>query len=138
MGFSSSVLRAFLGVNALVDAAIVAMALGLTPGSVPGDLVPSSLVAARASVAGSVASDAFSPSVMRAFAGMVAMWGVCRIGPVFAGGRAPLVVAALSYAGELAYFGAEVAAAGDSAVPGQMGAAGIAGVMAAACAPGRR
>jgi len=126
-------MRLCLGVNSIVDAGIFAAAVGLGTWQMPKDLLPASLVLAQAAGPGGASLDIAAASTMRAFGGMVALWGVCRAAPVFVGGRGPLVVAALSYLCEVAYFAAEYANAGEHGVPGQAGAAGIAAVMAAAC-----
>lgn len=126
-------LRYGVTLNGVGDFVLMAMLLAMPAASMPAQLTPSIVEAAREAGA-SEGAQLLESGVLRSFGLLAGLWGVCRVLPCLVSSRQwSLRVAAASYACEVAFFVTDFLAAGPHAKPDFVVVAGIAGVAGLAC-----
>lgn len=127
------ILRYGVALNGVGDFVLMAALLAIPAASMPAQLTPSIVVAARAAGVGE-GLQLLEDGVLRSFGLLAGLWGVSRVLPCLVTNRQwALRVAAASYACEVAFFVTDFAAAGPHAKTDLAVTAGIAAVAGLAC-----
>lgn len=119
--------------NGVGDFVLMAALLAIPAASMPPQLTPSIVLAARAAGGGEGAL-LLENGLLRSFGLLAGLWGVCRVLPCMVASRKwALRVAAASYACEAAFFVTDSVAAGPYAKTDLVAIAGVAAVAGLAC-----